>query len=89
MHSSKPVRNIAVAGGGDPVMSVCGGGEEGEVHVYAKRGAEVTIHREKGRGGGGQPHSSKHRSKVCVHVTTSFVCTAELQLHLCPIDWLN
>ena len=78
VHSSKPVRNIAVAGGGDPVMSVCGGGEEGEVHVYAKRGAEVTIHREKGRGDGAQPHSSKHRSKVCVHVITSFVCTADL-----------
>ena len=67
-----------MAGGGDPVMSVCGGGEEGEVHVYAKRGAEVTIHREKGRGGGTQSHSSKHRSKVCVDVTTSYVCTADL-----------
>jgi len=78
VHSSKQVRNIAVAGGGDPVMSVCGGGEEGEVHVYAKRGAEVTIHREKGRGGGAQLHSSKHRSKVCVHVMTSCVCTADL-----------
>ena len=67
-----------MAGGGDPVMSVCGGGEEGEVHVYAKRGAEVTIHREKGRGGGAQSHSSKHRSKVCMRVITPFVCTADL-----------
>ena len=45
-------------------MSLCGGGEEGEVHVYAKRGAEVTIHRKEGGGGGAQPHGSKHRSKV-------------------------
>lgn len=59
-HSSKSARNIALAGGGDPVMSVCGGGEEGEVHVYAKCGAEVTIHR--GEGGGGA--HTKHRSKV-------------------------
>ena len=66
-----------MAGGGDPVMSVCGGGEEGEVHVYAKRGAEVTIHREKGRGGGAQSHSSKHRSKVCMLVITSYVCALQ------------
>ena len=45
-------------------MSLHGGGEEGEVHVYAKRGAEVTIHHEKGGGGGAQLHGSKHRSKV-------------------------
>ena len=56
-HSSKQARNIALAGGGDPVMSVCGGGE---VHVYAKRGAEVTIHRQE-EGCGAR---TKHRSKV-------------------------
>ena len=28
-------------------------------------------------------------SKVCVHVITTCVCTADLQLHLSPIDWLN
>ena len=53
-------------------MSLCGGGEEGEVHVYAKRGAEVTIHRKEGGGGGAQPHGSKHRSKVRI------ICTAHL-----------
>ena len=45
-------------------MSLRGEGEEGEVHMYAKRGAEVTIHQEKGGGGGAQLHGSKHRSKV-------------------------